>query len=501
MSEISHPLQPQPCTIVIFGGSGDLSRRKLLPALYNLFLDGVLPDNYAVVGTGRTPLSDDDFRKVAREGVTKYSRQPLKDSVWPDFERRLFFVPGALNQPQSYLDIRARLIDIETKFNLPANRIFYLAIPPTAIITAIEGLWKAGLAASDAKTFSRVIIEKPIGRDLESAREINEAVARVFDESQVFRIDHYLGKETVQNLLVIRFANGIFEPIWNYKNIDHVQITVSEAEGVGSRASYYEEAGALRDMVQNHLLQLLCLIAMEPPYSLEPTVVRDVRRDVLRCLRPIAGKDVSKYTVRAQYSSGVGQGVEVPGYRREQDVKPDSTVETYVAIKLFVENWRWSGVPFYLRTGKALAKRASEVVVYFKEVPQILFNTDPEHPLAPNVLSLKIQPDEGISLRVISKVPGTKAKTNPVEMHFRYGEAFGPSPEAYERLLLDVMAGDASLFMRRDAVEASWAWITPILEGWRQYGTKWLPEYPAGSMGPIEAERLIQSDGRNWHNL
>jgi glucose-6-phosphate 1-dehydrogenase len=501
MSEISHPLQPQPCTIVIFGGSGDLSRRKLLPALYNLFLDGVLPDNYAVVGTGRTPLSDDDFRKVAREGVTKYSRQPLKDSVWPDFERRLFFVAGALNQPQSYLDIRARLVDIETKFNLPANRIFYLAIPPTAIITAIEGLWKAGLAASDPKTFSRVIIEKPIGRDLESAREINEAVARVFDESQVFRIDHYLGKETVQNLLVIRFANGIFEPIWNYKNIDHVQITVSEAEGVGSRASYYEEAGALRDMVQNPLLQLLCLIAMEPPYSLEPTVVRDVRRDVLRCLRPIAGKDVLKYTVRAQYSSGVVQGVEVPGYRREQDVKPDSTVETYVAIKLFVENWRWSGVPIYLRTGKALAKRASEVVVYFKEVPQILFNTDPEHPLAPNVLSLKIQPDEGISLRVISKVPGTKAKTHPVEMHFRYGEAFGPSPEAYERLLLDVMAGDASLFMRRDAVEASWAWITPILEGWGQYGTKWLPEYPAGSMGPIEAERLIQSDGRNWHNL
>jgi glucose-6-phosphate 1-dehydrogenase len=501
MSEISHPLQPQPCTIVIFGGSGDLSRRKLLPALYNLFLDGVLPENYAVVGTGRTPLSDDDFRKVAREGVIKYSRQPLKDEVWPDFERRLFFVPGALNQPQSYLDIRARLIEIETKFSLPANRIFYLAIPPTAIISTIEGLWKAGLAASDSKTFSRVIIEKPIGRDLESAREINEAVARVFDESQVFRIDHYLGKETVQNLLVIRFANGIFEPIWNYKNIDHVQITVSEAEGVGSRASYYEEAGALRDMVQNHLLQLLCLIGMEPPYSLEPNVVRDVRRDVLRCLRPIAGKDVLKYTVRAQYSSGGVQDAEVPGYRREPGVAPDSTVETYVAIKLFVENWRWSGVPFYLRTGKALAKRSSEVVVYFKEVPQILFNADPEHPLAPNVLSLKIQPDEGISLRVISKVPGTKAKTHPVEMHFRYGEAFGPSPEAYERLLLDVMAGDASLFMRRDAVEASWAWITPILEGWRQYGTKWLPEYPAGSMGPIEAERLIQSDGRNWHNL
>jgi glucose-6-phosphate 1-dehydrogenase len=503
MSEITHPLHPQPCTLVIFGGSGDLARRKLLPALYNLFLDGVLPDNYAVVGTGRTPLSDDDFRKFAREGVIKFSRQPLKDSEWPAFEQRLFYVPGALNQPKSYLDLRSRLVDIEAKLNLPGNRIFYLAIPPTAIVNAVEGLWKAGLAQppTEHKTFSRIIVEKPIGHDLASAREINEAIARVFDESQVFRIDHYLGKETVQNLLVIRFANSIFEPIWNYKNIDHVQITVAEAEGVGSRAGYYEEAGALRDMVQNHLLQLLCLIAMEPPYSLDPDVVRDARMDVLRCLRPITGKDVLKYTVRAQYSSGTVHDVEVPGYRRESEIKPDSTTETYVAVKLFLENWRWSGVPFYLRTGKALAKRSSEVAVYFKEIPQILFNTDPAHPLAPNVLTLKIQPEEGMSLRVISKVPGTKARTHPVEMNFRYGEAFGvPSPEAYERLLLDVMAGDASLFMRRDAVEASWAWITPILDGWRQHGTKWLPEYVPGTMGPIEGERLIQSDGRNWHS-
>jgi glucose-6-phosphate 1-dehydrogenase len=369
-------------------------------------------------------------------------------------------------------------------------------------VEAVEGLWKAGLAQpQDQKGFSRIIIEKPIGRDLESARQINEAVARVFDESQVFRIDHYLGKETVQNLLVIRFANSIFEPIWNHKNIDHIQITVSEDAGVGRRASYYEEAGALRDMVQNHLLQLLCLIAMEPPYSLDPDVVRDARMDVLRCLRPIEGKDVLQYTVRAQYSSGRVHGVEVAGYRREPGVNPDSATETYVALKLFLENWRWAGVPFYLRTGKALAKRASEVAVYFKEIPQILFNTDPDHPLAPNVLTLKIQPEEGMSLRVISKVPGTKAKTHPVEMNFRYGDAFGvPSPEAYERLLLDVMAGDASLFMRRDAVEASWAWITPILEGWREHGTKWLPEYSPGTMGPIEAERLIQPDGREWHS-
>src|SRR5207245_1567553 len=502
MSEPTHPLVPQPCTLVIFGGSGDLARRKLIPAVYNLLLDGILPPNYAILGNGRTPLSDADFRQTALEAIAKYSRQKISEKVWPDFERRLFFVAGSLQDPKAYKALRQRLEQIETDLKLPGNRIFYLAIPPTSIADAVEGLRSAGLVQppSSEGPLSRVIVEKPIGRDLDSARKINEAVSRVFDESQIFRIDHYLGKETVQNLLVLRFANSIFEPIWNYKFIDHVQITVSEAEGVGTRASYYEEAGALRDMVQNHLLQLLCLIAMEPPYSLDANVVRDARMDVLRCLRPITGKDVLKYTVRAQYSSGTVRNKEVPGYRREADIKPDSTTETYVAIKLFLENWRWSGVPFFLRTGKALAKRSSEVVVYFKDVPQILFNTDPEHPLAPNVLTLKIQPEEGMSLRVISKVPGTKAKTHPVEMHFSYGEAFGvPSPEAYERLLLDVMAGDASLFMRRDAVEASWAWITPIIEGWQQFGTKWLPEYAPGTMGPIDAEQLIQSDGRNWH--
>jgi len=504
MSEITRPLTPQACTLVIFGGSGDLARRKLVPAVYNLLLDGVLPDNYAVLATGRKPLSDADFRETAREGIAKYSRQAIKDSVWSHFEQRLFYVSGAIDDPKAYTDIRARLERIEAALKLPANRIFYLAIPPTSIAAAVEGLQKAGLVQppTDPTQFSRVIVEKPIGNDLASAREINTTVARVFDESQIFRIDHYLGKETVQNLLVLRFANSIFEPIWNHKYIDHVQITVSEAEGVGTRATYYEEAGALRDMVQNHILQLLCLVAMEPPYSLDPDVVRNARMEVLRCLRPIAGKDVEKYTVRAQYSVGKVHGVDVPGYRREAGIKPDSTTETYVALKLFVENWRWSGVPFYLRTGKALTKRASEVAVHFKEIPQILFNADPEVPLASNVLTLKIQPDEGLSFRIISKVPGSKAKTHPVEMNFRYGEAFGaPSPEAYERLLLDVTAGDASLFMRRDAVEASWAWITKILDGWKAYGTKWLPEYAAGTMGPVEADRLIQSDGRNWHPL
>jgi len=515
--------------LVIFGGSGDLARRKLVPALYNLFLDGTLPSNFAVLGIGRKSLSDEDFRAGTREGIIAYSRQRLADQPWSEFERHLCYLSGGIEDPQSYEAIKTRLEKIEAEHTLPGHRIFYLAIPPASYAAACEGLQRAGLVRppDHAGPFCRVIVEKPIGRDLESARQINALVGRVFDESQIFRIDHYLGKETVQNIMVLRFANSIFEPIWNHKYIDHVQITVSEAEGVGTRAAYYEGTGALRDMVQNHLLQLLCLVAMEPPYSLDPDVVRDARIDVLRSLRPIAGKDVERFTVRAQYSHGKfpgprrlllhpineflvrGQyqqdkdgGVEVPGYRHEPGVPPDSTTETYVAIKLFLENWRWAGVPFYLRTGKAMAKRATEVAVQFKDIPQILFNANPAAPQAPNVLTLRIQPEEGMSLRIISKVPGTKAQTNPVEMNFRYGDAFGaPSPEAYERLLLDVMAGDASLFMRRDAVEASWAWITPILNGWGTYGTKWLPEYSAGSWGPVEADRLIQNDGREWRTL
>jgi len=515
--------------LVIFGGSGDLARRKLVPALYNLFLDGTLPSNFAVLGIGRKSLSDEDFRASTREGIIAYSRQRLADQPWSEFERHLCYLSGGIEDPQSYEAIKTRLEKIEAEHTLPGHRIFYLAIPPASYASACEGLQRAGLVRppDHAGPFCRVIVEKPIGRDLESARQINALVGRVFDESQIFRIDHYLGKETVQNIMVLRFANSIFEPIWNHKYIDHVQITVSEAEGVGTRAAYYEGTGALRDMVQNHLLQLLCLVAMEPPYSLDPDVVRNARIDVLRSLRPIAGKDVERFTVRAQYSSGKfpgprrlllhpineflvrGQyqqdkdrGVEVPGYRHEPGVPPDSTTETYVAIKLFLENWRWAGVPFYLRTGKAMAKRATEVAVQFKDIPQILFNANPAAPQAPNVLTLRIQPEEGMSLRIISKVPGTKAQTNPVEMNFRYGDAFGaPSPEAYERLLLDVMAGDASLFMRRDAVEASWAWITPILNGWGAYGTKWLPEYSAGSWGPVEADRLIQNDGREWRTL
>lgn len=499
--ELPRPPMPEPSTLVIFGGSGDLARRKLVPALYNLLLDGALPKHQAVVGIGRTPLSDEDFRKTLREGIAKHSRRPLAEEQWSAFSQGLFYQRGGVDQPDTFRQIKRRLEQIETELKLPGHRIFYLAIPPQSFAAACRGLEQAGLAQPPAPDlpFCRVILEKPIGSDLASARAINDCVGSVFEESQIFRIDHYLGKETVQNILVLRFANGIFEPIWNHKYIDHVQITVCEAEGVGTRAAYYEEAGALRDMVQNHLLQLLCLVAMEPPFSLDPDVVRNAKIDVLRCLRPITRAEVERFTVRAQYTHGKAHGADVPGYRREPGVNPDSTTETYVALKLFLENWRWSGVPFYLRTGKAMAKRATEVAVQFKDIPQILFNVNPAAPLPANVLTLRIQPEEGMAMRIVSKVPGTRAQTHPVEMDFKYGEVFAaPSPEAYERLLLDVMTGDASLFMRRDAVEASWAWITGILEGWRAQGLKRLSEYQAGSWGPIEADQLIQSDGRAW---
>lgn len=494
----------EPCTLVIFGGSGDLAKRRLIPALYNLLLDGLMPSNYVVLGLGRTPMSDDEFRSAVRDGVIKHSRQALIEDTWNAFAGHLFYMAGENEDQDTYLRLKARAGELEQIFRLPGNRIFYLSIPPSSFTPVCEGLSSSGAAvkANGQSPYARIIVEKPVGRDLTSAQAINAVTGRVFDESQIFRIDHYLGKETVQNLMVVRFANSIFEPIWNHKYIDHVQITVSEAEGVGTRASYYEEAGALRDMVQNHLLQLLCLVAMEPPYSLDPDVVRNAKMEVLRCLRPIAGKDVEKFTVRAQYSEGIAHEKAVPGYRREAGVNSNSTTETYVALKCFVENWRWSGVPFYLRTGKALPLRASEIAVQFKEIPQILFNANAQAPQAPNVLTLRIQPEEGLSLRIVSRVPGTRAQTHPVEMNFKYGEVFGrPSPEAYERLLLDVMTGDASRFMRRDAVEASWAWITQILDGWQQSGQRWLPEYQAGTWGPVEADRLIQNDGRSWRTL
>ena len=500
---LSRTLLPEPCSVVIFGGAGDLSRRKLIPAIYNLMLDGVLPENFAIVGFARTDLDDVRFRQLAREGIEKYSRRPIEETAWADFEKKLFFVRGPFDQAASYAALSKRLDEIEPGCGVPGNRIFYLSIPPSSMGMCVEQLKNAGLVKpQEGRPFSRIIVEKPIGHDLESAKDLNAIVASVFQESQVFRIDHYLGKETVQSLLVMRFANAIFEPLWNHKYVDHVQITVAEEEGVGTRAGYYEEAGALRDMLQNHILQLLCLTAMEPPWALTADVVRDHKLEVLSCLRPIAGKDVERCVVRAQYGPGFHHGVDVPGYRREQNVGPESVTETYVAIKAYVDNWRWAGVPFFIRTGKRMVRRASEIAVQFKDVPAILFNADQSAPLEPNVLVLRIQPDEGLSLRIATKLPGSKVRIYPVEMDFRYGSTFDEqSPEAYERLLLDVMAGDATLFMRRDAVEASWTWVTNILEAWQQGGMRWLPEYPAGTWGPLEAEKLIQAENRKWRTL
>jgi glucose-6-phosphate 1-dehydrogenase len=497
-------VKPQPCTLVILGGGGDLAKRKLLPAIYNLALDQQIPKNFAVVGFGRRELTDEEFRTFAREGIEQFSRQPLNSKFWPHYEHSLFFVPGVFEDPQAFPRLKQRLEEIERERGIPGNRVFYFSIPPTLIEAAVTQLKKAGfiLPAHDKAAFSRVIVEKPIGRDLESARHLNHILSRALDETQIFRIDHYLGKETVQNILVMRFANSILEPLWNQKYIDHVQISVAEEEGVGTRAGYYEEAGALRDMVQNHILQLLSLTAMEPPWAMKSDVVRDHKLEVFHCLRPVDLTEQEHCIVRAQYAAGSHNGVDVPGYRREENVAADSTTETYVAIKAFVDNWRWAGVPFYIRTGKRLPKRVSEIAVQFRAVPPILFNCDPQDPVEPNVLTLRIQPDEGASLSMATKQPGPQVRIRPVKMNFRYGDAFArQSPEAYERLLLDVMAGDATLFMRRDEVEASWTWITNILEGWERSRARWLPEYAAGSWGPVEADRLIESDGRKWRDL
>jgi glucose-6-phosphate 1-dehydrogenase len=526
-------LTPQPCLLVIFGAPGDLSWRKLLPAVYNVNVDGLLPSHFAVVGfglpaDGQVPADPDAWiRERAKDGIQRFSRQPLDERHFQDFAHGLFFVPGSFGDARAYQQLKARLEAIDQQFGVPGSRVYYLAVPPQLVGMCIEGLKNAGMVhdPNDTMSFTRVIVEKPIGRDLESAREVIRTVAQAFDESQTYRIDHYLGKETVQNLLVLRFANSIFEPLWNSKYIDHVQITAAEEEGVAqydpqtgeviaTRAGYYEGVGALRDMVQNHMLQVLCLVAMEPPWSLAPDVIRDAKSGVLHCLRPMTPADVERNVVRGQYIEGDHYGKRVPGYRKEvresfefmkkplPPASANSTTETFVALKLFIDNWRWSGVPFYLRTGKRLPKRGSEVAIQFREVPKVLFNAQPDVPLEPVVLALRVQPEEGMSMRICSKLPGPKVRIYPVKMEFNYSSSFGGNtPEAYERLLLDVMAGDATLFMRRDAVETAWKFVMPILNYWEQVRVRDIPEYQCGTWGPIEADRIIEPDGRHWRSL
>ena len=488
-----------PCLLVIFGGAGDLSHRKLLPALYNLTLDHGMHEQVAIVAFSMEDLDDERYRAWARDGIEKYSRRPLEEENWRKFAPLLHFVRGRFTEAGDFQALKARLDEFDRQLNVGGNRVFYLAIPPGFIDACSEGLRGAGMirAPEDTNAFTRVVVEKPIGHDLASAAEINSRLARYFDESQTFRIDHYLGKETVENLMVLRFANTIFEPLWNARFIDHVQITVAESEGVGTRAAYYEHAGALRDMVQSHLLQVLTMIAMEPPRSTSANAVRDAKLEVLRSLRTPDVEEVAHWVVRGQYGEGLVGGEKATAYRGEEHIAPDSAIETFVALKCYVENWRWSGVPFYLRTGKRMPKRASEIAIQFNSVPRVLFNSRSHPALPPNQLVLRIQPDEGLDVRIISKVPGSPVRLAPVKVDFHHMSA---SPEAYETLLRDVIIGDQTLFMRRDTVEAAWDFVQHILDAWNAAPSEPFI-YPAGSWGPVESALMIAADGRAWRSL
>ncbi|MBK6691101.1 MAG: glucose-6-phosphate dehydrogenase [Myxococcales bacterium] len=489
------------CAVVIFGASGDLTRRKLMPALYNLAVSRSLPSAFAVVGVARREKSTEGFRAEMREGLDRFSRRkPIDPAVWGDFEKGVSYVRGSFDDAATYHSLRAHLEKLDQERGTRQNRLYYFAVSPAEFGTIASGLKEAGLVAAfggRGAPWTRVVVEKPFGHDLASARELNETLLRVFDERQLFRIDHYLGKETVQNLLVFRFANSLFEPVWSREHVDHVQITVAEEIGVEGRGKFYEQTGVTRDIVENHLMQLLCLTAMEPPISLDADAVRDEKVKVLRSLRPIEGSLVHQNVVRGQYGRGLVRGDEVPSYREEPDVAKDSQVETYVAMRVLVDNWRWSGVPFYVRAGKRMARRVTEIAVHFQKVPHTLFRA-PDGGITPNVLAMRIQPDEGIAIRFITKEPGQHTILREVAMDFRYGSAFGSNtPEAYERLLLDAMRGEATLFTRGDEVEHQWAFVDPIFAAWAQGGAP-PPTYVGGAWGPEQADDLLAKDGRRW---
>jgi glucose-6-phosphate 1-dehydrogenase len=494
---------PPPTAMVVFGGSGDLAHRKIVPALYNLELHRLLPQNFAFVGSSRSEYSDEEYRADMRKAVEEFSRtQPIQHQVWESFASRLHYVSGSSADPATYDRIGDLLDRFDRDLGTDGNRMFYLSLIPKLFPDTIRGIGKSGLGGRGwDRGFSRVVVEKPFGHDLASARELQDLVTTVFPERDVFRIDHYLGKESVQNIIAFRFANGIFEPVWNHHFVDHVQVTVSESLGIEHRGNFYETAGAIRDIFQNHELQVLALVAMEPPASFEPEDVRNEKAKVLKALRRLEGETVDAHVVRGQYGPGWIDGREVPGYRQEPDVHPDSVVETYVAAELRVDNWRWAGTPFYVRTGKRLPKRATEVVVQFKSAPHLPFGEAAQDGLEPNALVLRIQPDEGITLRIGAKVPGPSMEVRSVSMDFSYGTSFSDDlPDAYERLLLDVMLGDPTLFPRWDEVEQAWQAVQPILDRWTEAPAPELPSYEAGSWGPKAADELIGRGrpGRRW---
>lgn len=487
-----------PTVVVIFGASGDLTRRKIVPALYNLFLDRWLPETFSVIGLARTAMSDEVFRQQMQQGLAQFSRRgEPREEDWQPFASRLSYLAAPYDDPGTYAALADRLASLDRTWGTTANHVFYLATPPTMFELITRHLGQARL--SHDRERARIVIEKPFGRNLASARALNQTLTRVFDESQIYRLDHYLGKETVQNILALRFANALFEPIWDRRYIDHVQITVAERLGVEHRGGYYDQAGALRDMVQNHLLQILCLVAMEPPVSFQADEIRSRKVDVLHAVRPIAPEQVNQTAVRGQYGAGWISTERVPAYAAEPDVAPGSATETFAALKLFVDNWRWQDVPFYLRTGKRLPAKASQVSVSLRPVPHQSFPASAIENWQPNRVVINIHPEEGIKIRLQAKRPGPTMHLSPVDMHFRYREAFkAASPEAYETLLIDVIIGDATLFMRADQVEAAWSVITPILDVWEANPPADFPNYPAGTWGPESAEALIARDGRSW---
>ena len=491
-------LKSQPTVFVIFGGTGDLNARKLAPALYNLYLEGWLPTQFAFIGTGRTKLTDDEFRGRMQSDINEFSRSgKVTDEQWQGFAPNIYYQPADVQDAKTYKDFGKKIKLLEDGWKARANVIYYLAVAPNFFPIIAENLAKAGLT-NDAEC-TRIVIEKPFGHDLESAKELNALLARIFQEKQIYRIDHYLGKETVQNIMAFRFANAIMEPLWNRNSIEHVQISVTESLGVGERTGYYDGSGALRDMIQNHLLQLLCIVAMEPPVSFSAEEVRDRKVDVLRAMRRFTPETVREQTVRGQYGPGWLEGNKVPGYREEPGANPQSNTETFAAVKFFVDNWRWQGVPFYLRTGKRLHRSASVITIQFKDVPHFIFSPEVAETMRQNRLIISIQPEMSIRLQMQAKRPGVDMMLNTVDMVFDYqGTYASQAPEAYETLLLDVMLGDQTLFMRGDQVEQAWDLVMPILTSWQNRISQNFPNYSADSWGPEDAEALVAKDGYHW---